>query len=56
MTRQVWRAEVDHIGGHQGTLLVAVKSAKESATAKEHQVRTASRPASLDEKSNQLVY
>ncbi|XP_043208185.1 mucin-5AC-like [Amphibalanus amphitrite] len=34
---QVWRAEVDNIGGHQGTLLVAVKNAKESATAKEHQ-------------------
>ncbi|XP_037084076.1 mucin-5AC-like [Pollicipes pollicipes] len=34
---QVWRAEVDNIGGHQGTLLVAVKNVKENATSKEKQ-------------------
>jgi len=34
---QVWRAEVDNIGGHQGTLIVAVKNVKDNATSKEQQ-------------------
>ncbi|XP_037070357.1 fibroblast growth factor receptor 2-like [Pollicipes pollicipes] len=34
---QVWRAEADGVRGHEGTLLVAVKNVKDSASAKDKQ-------------------